>query len=851
MRTGFISGFQLCGGALLALSTCTGAAHAAQTPSTPAAECRTLNVAQDGAQQTVSGTVLDPAGKPVLEAAVQAVCGSFVRRTTTDAAGRYQLRLPLPAEKGAFTLSAEQTGFTAAVQLLPATGANVDLRLSVAASSNSVTVKAGPEYVAEQSDAGTKTFTPLIETPQSISVVTLAQMRVRDVQTVADTLRYTGGVDAEPYGTDTRVDWFFIRGFSLTFDGLFLDGLALPKISGADAAWTANPFSLDRVDVIEGPASVLYGQNEPGGLVNLESKRPPVTPEGELRFEGGNYDRYQGYADFGGPLGSSGRLFYRVNGLARASGTQVQFTRDDEDYIAPSLTWTPDSRTSLTLLNNYLDLRTGSTGGFLPAQGTLLAGGKVAPNANGQIPVSFFDSDPSYDDFHKIEYFSGYLLQRQLSARWTVRQNFRFARLELPTYTGLYGTGFIVPAADTALCAADPNAGACTRVLSRSAINGNQNNAQYAVDNQLQGGLRAGAFGHTVLAGYNYKHQGSRSQLGYGPSAAYSPPGTPGLAPNVDVFAPVYGVAVPVPGFVTTNTNGTLGQHGVYLQDQVSYRRLSVILSGREDWALENTRDLLANDVIHQDASKFTGRAGVLYHASFGLAPYFSYATSFNPVPGVDVYGHAYRPDTGVQYEVGAKYQPAGVHAFLTASLFQITENNVLTADPANPLNSIQAAAERSRGVELQGQASLGHNVDLVGSVTHEQVLYTRPYYGVQNVRPPTVPENLASLWTDWRPANGFGAGAGARFTGVTPGAADNSFFVHGHTLLDAEIHYTAGGEHGPVRVGLNGQNLLNKTYVSYCYGTTDCNYGYQRTFNGNLTYSFASLLHPLRRARE
>ena len=783
--------------------------------------------------------MLDPAGKPVVGAAVEAACGGSVRQTQTDSAGRYLFHLPV----GAFTITARQTGFAPSVQQLgpELTLGDIDLKLSVAPDSNSVTVKGGPEFVQTEEQSATKTATPLIDLPQSVSVIGLTELKERDVQTVEDALRYTAGVDAEPYGTDTRVDWFFIRGLSETFDGLFLDGLALPKISGADAAWTANPFSLQSVDVIKGPASVLYGQDEPGGLVMLESKRPPRQPEGELRFEGGNYDRYQGYADFGGPIGGSSHWFYRVNGLARASATQVNFTRDDQDYIAPSLTWTPDAKTSLTVLNSYLDLRTGSTGGFLPAQGMLLDGGRVAPNANGAIPVSFFDSEPAYDDFHKIEYFSGFQFERALSDRWTLRENFRFARLELPRYVGLYGTGFIAPAGDEAFCTANPDAAACTRLLSRSAINGDQNNAQYAEDTQIQGNLRAGNWSQTVLAGYNYQHQGTLSQLGYGPSPAFSPAGTAGLAPSIDIFAPVYGAPVPVPAYNTTNTDGALQQHGVYLQDQVGYGRLDVILSGREDWAPENIHDANADDQVVQNASKFTGRAGLLYHAGLGISPYFSYATSFNPIFGLDVNGHAYLPDTGKQYEVGAKWQPHGVNALLTASLFDLTERNVLTTDPVNPTITDQTGVERSRGVELEGQTALGHDIDLKGAFTHEQVLYTTPYFGFVDVRPPTVPENLASLWTDWNRPNGFGAGAGVRFTGLTPAAPDNSFFVPSHTLLDGELHYTTGS----LRVGLNGENLLDKTYVSYCYGATDCNYGYQRTFNGNLTWSFRSLLHP------
>ena len=258
----------------------------------------------------------------------------------------------------------------------------------------------------------------------------------------------------------------------------------------------------------------------------------------------------------------------------------MEFTQDDEDYIAPSLTWTPDSRTSLTILNNYLDLRTGSTGGFLPAQGMLLDGGKVAPNANGTIPVSFFDSDPSYDNFHKIEYFSGVPVPAAAEQPLDGAAELPVCEAGVADIHRAVWTGFVVPTGDGTLCTANPNAAECTRMLSRSAINGNQNNAQYAVDNQVQGSLRRGSWSHTLLAGYNYQHQGTRSQLGYGPSAAYDSAGTPGLAPNIDVFAPMYGLTIPVPGFVTTNTNGTLAQHGVYLQDQASYGKLSMILSG-------------------------------------------------------------------------------------------------------------------------------------------------------------------------------------------------------------------------------------------------------------------------------
>jgi iron complex outermembrane receptor protein len=780
-----------------------------------------------GTAREISGTVLDPSGRPIAGASVEALCGAYQREAVTDDTGTYHLRLP----GGPFTVSAQQTGFAPAVQVLPAgpLAGSIDFAMSMAGSSNSMTVTAGPDYVATTSSTGTKTDTPLINLPQSVSSISLPQMKQRDVQTIQDTMRYTAGVDAEPYGPDLRADGFFIRGFNETYDGLYLDGLALPKVSGELETWTANPFSLQSVAVIKGPSSVLYGGNEPGGLVDLVSKRPPTTPQGEVQFEAGNFSRFQGYADIGGPLFGSDKWYYRVNGLAHSSGTQVRFAQDKQQFIAPSFTWKPNARTTLTVLNQYMNIDAGSAGQFLPAQGMILDGSRVPANPNGQIPIDTFDSDPSFDDYHKIEYFSGYAFQRELTRRIVFRQNFRWDHLELPNYIGLYGLGYTAPNGADATCAANPNAPVCTSTIARASFAGSADSSQSLVDNQLQANVTTGAWNHTLLAGYNYNHEGARVESGYG------------TGPDLNLFNPVYPQAVTRPAYSDINTNGTLQQHGVYLQDQAARGGLSVLLSGREDWALEDTRDFVAGDVIHQNASKFTGRAGVLYHTKLGVAPYFSYSTSFNPIPGVNAYGQAFVPDTGKQYEVGAKWQPHSVNAFLTASLFQLTENNVQTTDPDNPLNTVQTAQERSRGIELEGQASLTRHVDMVGSFTHEQVLYTRPYYGAINTRPQTVPANMASLWVNYNAANGFGAGAGARFTGITPGDAGNTFFVPGRTEMDGEVHYTTG----PLRAAMNGKNLLNKTYVGYCYSATDCNYGYQRTFDGSLTYSFASLLHP------
>lgn len=793
------------------------------------------------AAQVLSGSIFDATGAVVPGAALRIECGGFYRKMLSDGSGYYSFRVPA----GSYTLRVESIGFLPQVREIAIhAGSNTaDFRLANATVGQSVEVIAEPDYVTSTATSGTKSSTPLIDTPQSITAVTQAQMEARNTQTISDTLRYSAGVDAEPYGTDTRVDWFFIRGFGMTFDGLFLDGLAVPKITGADAAYTANPFSLEQVDILKGPSSVLYGQTEPGGLVNLISKHPTNTPQGSIQFAGGNFHRYQGMVDVSGPLFGSNKFFYRVNGLARASQTQVQYARDDQDYIAPSLLWKPSERTSLVVLGNYLDLRTGSVGGFLPAQGMTLAGGKIAPNVNGSIGTSFFDSEPSYDNFHKIEYFGATQLQQQLSEHWTMRNNFRYLRLELPQYIGLYGTGFLQTAP---VCASNPNSAACTSILTRSAILSNQNNGQYAIDQQFQGNYRFGHWSHTLLAGYNYQRQGSNVKLGYGPSDNYGTPGDPANGPNIDIFDPVYGSPVPRPAYSTTSTNGTLQQHGVYAQDQTSYGHLNVVLSGREDWAPEHVFDRLADQLTNSNPSKFTGRAGMLYHFQSGLAPYFSYSTSFNPIFGINPStSKAFKSDTGQQYEAGLKYAPNGINAFLTASVFQITQQNLETSNPVNPLITDQSAEQRSRGVELESHASLSHNVNTIATFNHQQVVYSKPYYGAVGVRPVTVPANQASLWLDYDPHHGFGGGVGSRFTGKTPGVVfsglPGDFYVDSHTLFDAEMHYGIGN----LRFGIDAKNLLDKVYVSYCYGAGSCNYGFRRTVDGNLTYHFTSLLRP------
>ena len=291
-------------------------------------------------------------------------------------------------------------------------------------------------YVAGRSMAGTKTNTPIMETPQAISVIGREQIRDQKPGKFDEILRYTPGVIAGTFGADTRNDWFLIRGFKSDDIGLFLDGLQLFYTSYA--SWKLQPFNLERVEVLRGPSAVLYGGSSPSGIVNAISKMPPAEPVRYLETGVNNFGNGYLAFDFGGPAAiptENGKLYYRLVGQVQGGGTQVDFTGDNNFFIAPSLTWKPDADTTFTVLGSASKNETRGLN-FLPYVGTVVA----APF--GRIPTSLFASDPSVDTFKREQEMLGYQFERNLSDDGTFRQNARFAHVDV-TLSTLFGLGYI------------------------------------------------------------------------------------------------------------------------------------------------------------------------------------------------------------------------------------------------------------------------------------------------------------------------------------------------------------------------------------------------------------------------
>jgi iron complex outermembrane receptor protein len=654
-------------------------------------------------------------------------------------------------------------------------------------------------YVATRSATATKTDSPLIEVPQSLSVVTRDQMNDRNVQTLNDSLRYSAGVQAGDTG-DLTTESFSIRGFNSPYLSLYRDGTR-QMFRAFDSV--VEPYGLERVEILRGPASVLYGQGVPGGIVNIVTKRPRGEEIGEAQLEIGSHDRYQGAFDIGGPVLDDKTLQFRFTALGRKSDTQIDFVPDDRGYVAPSLRWqSAELGTDLTLYASYQRDATSLPDG-LPAQGTVLA------NPNGTIPVSRFTGEPDWSNFDRTSASIAYAFDQKLGDFFSLRQNLRYTYSKYDR-NQVQDRGF----SDDTL-----------RTIDRRARKAFQTSKLINVDTRLKAEFGPDSFRNEVIAGIDYSWARFTTKMSQGSIAA------------LDIFTPSYGAPVDTPDpLFDDKATGT--QTGLYFQDQIKILEDLVIVGGlRKDWARDRLDDRLNSSKSDQKDDAITYRVGGVYLAPYGLAPYASYTTSFVPIFGTDAQGQLFKPETGRQYEVGVKFQPPGYNSFVTLSAYHLVRRNVQTPDPNDIDFLVQTGEVTTRGVEFEAVASLTDNLSLNASYSLLDAEVTKSNDVDLGKRPTGVAKNLASLWADYAlkdgPLDGLSFGAGVRYVGNSPGDAENSFTVPSYTLLDAALRY----KFGKLQLAINANNLLDKEYVSTCFASTSCYYGQRRTVIGSLTY--------------
>lgn len=695
----------------------------------------------------------------------------------------------LAAESGDEANRAEATGGVAELDPVQVDGAEVDAWAPLEG------------YYAYDARTATKTDTPIIETPQSISVITRDRIEEQGALTLQDALGYSAGIRSDAYGLDSRGDWALVRGVQFT---QYLDGLRMLFDNYNNIR--PEPFALERIEILRGPSSVLYGQSAVGGIVNLVSKRPTAEPRREIQVQLGNHNRKQLGLDFSGPLTEDGDWLYRIVALGRDSDTQVDFVENNRLLFAPSLTWRPGEDTEWTFLANVQRDYSGSTTAFLPWSGTLL------PNPNGQIPTSRFVSEPGFDRYDTEQAALGWNFEHQANETWTLRQNLRYTNSSAD-YRTLYPNVYTSPE--------DPFVpGTNQRAVQRYIYISQPDAYAWTLDNQAQAEWGFGITEHTFLFGLDYSDVRIDGRQGMALET------TP-----FDLFSPVYGNFTIPPVAETPESNSY--QAGLYFQDQIKIARKWVVTGGvRHDWT---GTDVDGGDNFSDTAT--TWRLGAVYLADNGLAPYVSYTESFLPINRTDFFSQPYEPKRGEQYEIGIRYQPPGTRSRITASVYDLTEENQLAPDPANPFNEIQLGSTSVQGFEFESILGIGYDFDLIATYSYTDSETDGGPAGTKGVLP-GVPEHMASVWATYR-LNGIGLpgftlGTGVRFIGETTDETE-TLRVPSETLLDAMVAY----EKGPWRLAVNGINVTDEEYLTTCLSRGDCFYGSRATVISTLSYRF------------
>lgn len=657
-------------------------------------------------------------------------------------------------------------------------------------------------YRARRSSTATKTDTPLNEVPQSISVIGAEQVRDQNSQTMQEVLRYSAGVRAELYGLDNRGDWISLRGGS---DGtMLLDGLRQP-LTGWWGDVRDEPHAFERIEVLRGPASVIAGQNGPGGVVNLVSKRPQAVAMREVAVQLGNFDHRQVAADLTGPLTADGSLLYRLVALGRDSGTQVNHADEQRTFLAPSLTWTPRAGTTLTVRAEYQKDESGNVNAFFPIEGTL------RPAPNGYLPIDTFIGEPDWDRYGGTRKRFAWEFEQQLAADWTLRHHFRRDRVEGGMRT-MYAAWWLGYADATG--APDPNGTHLNRIWYAQDDAATITNA----DLLLEGRLRFGNTQHTVLAGVDTMRQ-KTSQRAWADTAA-----TP-----LDVYDPVYGSFPELDwdSLPSEVTRTRVRNVGLLLQDQVKFGERFVLVAGlRRDRA----------DTSGEKDSATSKNLGAVWLAG-PLSTYASYSESFEPVSGTDFSGDRFEPKRGKQIELGVKWSPTE-RITTSAALYRLKEKNRLSTDPDpdHPNSSIQLGEVTVEGIELEANARLA-SWDILAAYTCMDARQTRggaDEAGAIGNQLGSIPKHSASLWGVHRLAAvpGLRLGAGLRYAGSSSDELEITT-VPSVTLLDLLVDY----ETGPWRLALNINNATDKTYIATCLSRGDCWFGTKRKAQLTVAY--------------
>ncbi|WP_317616805.1 TonB-dependent siderophore receptor [Nostoc sp. PA-18-2419] len=646
-------------------------------------------------------------------------------------------------------------------------------------------------YRVPDATTATKTDTPLRDIPQSIQVI--PRQIIDDQKTIRlrDILQNVSGVTPGA-GYQNSFDRVRIRGF--TQETTFRDGIR-DNFPSTDFA------NVERVEVLKGPASVLFGQTEPGGIINLVTKQPLSDPYYNLDLDVGNYAFYRSALDLSGPLNTDKTLLYRLNVAYENAGSFRDFISSKNIFVAPVIAWKLSKNTDLNLFLEY------NNRDYKPDRGVLAIGDRP-----GSVPINRFFGEPSINEGTTTNYKFGYNLEHRFSQNWQLRQAFS---------TNIFKSDEIRVQIDELQ--------ADGRTATRDIANfGGTTNEDYRLQTDVIGNFKTGTISHKLLFGVDLNRYTEVSDgFSNGPFA------------SIDVFNPVYFVPItrPTTPYIVQNFTDTLG---FYLQDQITIAdNLKLLLGGRFDTVNILQKDLVAQSSTNDNNSAFTPRVGIVYQPTPPVSLYASYAESFVPQYGRSRDNSAFVPERSKQYEVGVKGELFDGRLSATLAAYHLTKSNVLTTDPIDSNYSIQVGEQTSKGIELDivGQLTPGWNVIATYGYTDARV--TRDNDLPVGNRLQNVAENTASLWTTYELQQGnfkgLGFGLGLYYVGDRPGEIDKSLILPSYFRTDAALFYKQDNW----RVGLNFKNLFDINYYLETQGRDVVYPGAPFTVIGSVSFTF------------
>ena len=627
--------------------------------------------------------------------------------------------------------------------------------------------------VATKTTSGGKLPTDIMDTPASISVITAKEIQERNATDVEEVLNYTSGVVTTFYGSDDRFDYFKIRGFDAY---MYRDGLSLGKPFGGIRE---EPYAFERVEVLKGGSSSVFGVSDPGGSVNFTSKKPRTERFGEAYISGGSYDHIETGFDFGDNLTEDETLSYRLTGKFKKADREYDYSRDDEKFFMGGLTWRPTDATSLTVLYDHLYLND-------------------TPNSGGYpVGIDFsrkrFFGEPDFNYGKTKRDTLTMLLEHDFGNGLSFNSNARYSKGDKS-----YGYAYISRTPTDGSTFAD-----------RGFMTSDASNRQFIIDTHLQYEADFENVKSRSLVGFEYNNYSGTS---FGTWAdSYYNPGMPGVT-GIDWTNPVYtGAPLNLP--TTTNRRNKQETKALYAQQDLTFAdKLIVTLGLRNDWMDIDQFNKMDSTTAEGDLSEFTTRVGLAYKFTDEFMAFTSYAQSAVPA------SLNTEPERGEQFEVGVKYSPIGFPALFTASIYDLTKTNITQTDPVTREESAIGKI-RVRGLDLEAKAEITNNISMTAAYSYlNHEILEDANNGAAGNQLTLVPNHTASLWGNYR-WEGSGKrgdmtfGIGARYTGSYYFDSANTFGSDDNVVFDLAYTYEFIDK---TTLQLNVSNLFDKKYVAF-----------------------------------